>query len=371
MDINNLQELQVFVDNITWIPDNFTHTRIKPTYEYDIQHLYFPSTPYIRLDLKNVLNENKILFELQKFGFTFYKHAEMSEMINIERQATIVLTKTFDFASFNEVCEGSQIKSKIGISLACPHYESNRDFVIELMTFLINKINDERKDDEHKFYMIAQSNSGLYNIETTCKAVDIKDNRYDLYYGADFPHDKFVEFVTGTTNNFMLLHGDPGTGKSNYIKNLVGMSKRDVIYIPPSMLAAIARPDFVSYMLNNKGKILLIEDAEQVLSVDRNSATNNLLGLTDGFLKDSLDLKVIATMNAPLNQIDPALMRKGRLHFEYKFDKLNVNEARKLAEFLELERTIDKDMTLAEIFNNEDVAIENSFEKKVIGFGAY
>jgi len=371
MVINNLQELQVFVDQVTWLTAKLSHHRIRFANEYDIQHLYFPETPYISLNLKNVTDQHKILFELQKFGFIFYKHAEISEMINIERQATISLTKTFDFDLFDETDGVKSIKSKIGIVLTCPHYESNRDFIIELMTFLINKINDDNKEDEHKFYMIAQSNHGLYNIETTCKAVEIKDNRYDLYYGADFPHDKFVEFVTGDTNNFMLLHGDPGTGKSNYLKNLVGMSKRDVIYIPPSMLAAIARPDFVSYMLSNKGKILLIEDAEQVLSIDRNSATNNLLGLTDGFLKDSLDLKVIATMNAPLNQIDPALMRKGRLHFEYKFDKLNVDEARKLAEFLELKRTINNDMTLAEIFNNDEVAIENSFEKKVIGFGAY
>jgi SpoVK/Ycf46/Vps4 family AAA+-type ATPase len=137
------------------------------------------------------------------------------------------------------------------------------------------------------------------------------------------------------------------------------------------MLAAISRPDFVSYMLNNKGKILLIEDAEQVLSIDRNSATNNLLGLTDGFLKDSLDLKVIATMNAPLNQIDPALMRKGRLHFEYKFDKLSADEGQTLVDFLSINKTINESMTLAEIFNEEEVAIKDSFEKRVIGFGAY
>ena len=79
---------------------------------------------------------------------------------------------------------------------------------------------------------------------------------------------------------------------------------------------------------------MLIEDAEEVLSIDRNSATNNLLGLTDGFLKDSLGLKVIATFNCDIGRIDPALMRKGRMFLEYHFDKLTIDECKELGTYL-------------------------------------
>jgi hypothetical protein len=167
----------------------------------------------------------------------------------------------------------------------------------------------------------------------------------------------------------MLLHGDPGTGKSNYIKNIISGSKKKVIYIPPSMLSVIASPDFISYMLSNRGSILLIEDAEEVLSTDRNTATNNLLGLTDGFLKDSLDLKIICTFNCDIGKIDKALQRKGRLYFEYKFDKLNQSDGQKLSDYMKLGLNISEDLTLAEIFNQADNSLDDSFNKeRTIGF---
>lgn len=226
-----------------------------------------------------------------------------------------------------------------------------------------------RKIESNKFYMIAEGRGGLYKQETTFKNIEIKDDRYDLYYGRKFPHHKFVKFVKEETENLLLLHGDPGTGKSNYIKNLIMNSEKDVIYIPPSMMGVISSPGFVSFMTKNKNNILLIEDAEEILSSDRNAATNNLLGLTDGFLKDSLNLKIICTFNCDLKKIDDALKRKGRLFFEYKFEKLSVDECIDLVEYLDLDVDIREEMTLAEIFNfNKEISLEDSFEERRIGF---
>jgi hypothetical protein len=225
---------------------------------------------------------------------------------------------------------------------------------------------------EKSFYMIAQNSHGLYKQKTKFKNIEIKDGRYDIYYGERFPHDKFLKFVKEDTENLLLLHGIPGSGKSNYIKNLIMESVNDVIYIPPSMVSLIATPGFVSFMIENKGNTLLIEDAEEILSVDRNSATNNLLGLTDGFLRDSLNLKVICTFNCDLKKIDPALLRKGRLFFEYKFGNLSVAEGQKLADYCELGINVDKEMSLAEIFNyTKEISVEDSFEERPIGFGNF
>jgi hypothetical protein len=220
----------------------------------------------------------------------------------------------------------------------------------------------------NKFYMIAQNQKGLYVQRTRFKSIPIKDERFDLFYGKEFPHDKLKEFIIGNTENLMLLHGDPGTGKSNYIKHIISNAKKRVIYIPPSMLSVISSPGFVSFMMENKDSILLIEDAEEVLSVERNPATNNLLGLTDGFLKDALNLKIICTFNCHLGKIDPALLRKGRMYFEYKFDKLTVEECDELSKFMGLDIDIKEPMTLAELFNPEDNSSDDSFEQRRIGF---
>lgn len=246
--------------------------------------------------------------------------------------------------------------------------KENRIFMEKFIKKITNSFMIDLAKDESKFYMIAQNNRGLFSQRTNFKSIPIKDERFDMFYGKDFPHEKLKKFVTEETENLMLLHGDPGTGKSNYIKHIITNSKKKVIYIPPSMLSVISTPGFISYVMENKNSIILIEDAEEVLSVDRNSATNNLLGLTDGFLKDALNLKIICTFNCPIAKIDPALMRKGRMYFEYKFDKLTVDECRELSKFLNFERHVTEPMTLAEFFIKEDNHIKNSFEERTIGF---
>ena len=245
---------------------------------------------------------------------------------------------------------------------------SNKQKVEHLLTQLYSVFLGEISNDDVKFYMIAENRQGLYTQRTTFKSIPIKDDRYDLFYGEKFPYDTLKDFITEETDNLMLLHGDPGTGKSNLIKHLITKSEKKVIYIPPSMLSVISSPGFVTFMMDNKNSILLIEDAEEVLSKDRNSATNNLLGLTDGFLKDALQLKVIATFNCKVSNIDPALMRKGRLYFEYKFDKLTVDEGRKLAKFMDLDTVVDEPMTIADIFNPDENSSEGSLDAPFMGF---
>ena len=134
------------------------------------------------------------------------------------------------------------------------------------------------------------------------------------------------------------------------------------------MVSVISDPGFISFMLQNRGNVILIEDAEQILSIDRNSATNNLLGISDGFLRDALQIKIVCTFNCDIGKIDPALLRKGRLYFEYHFGALSENDAQRLVDYLELGYTVTKEMTLADIFNREDNTLKDSFEERKIGF---
>jgi SpoVK/Ycf46/Vps4 family AAA+-type ATPase len=218
--------------------------------------------------------------------------------------------------------------------------------------------------------MIAQTQHGLTKQKTSFANIEIKDNRYDIYYGSKFPYDKFKKFMKDeNTESLLLLHGPPGGGKSNLLKNLIMEAEEDVIYVPPSMVSVISSPGFISFMLQNKKNFLIIEDAEEILSVDRNSGTNNLLSICDGFLKDALQMKVICTFNCDLKKIDAALLRKGRLYFEYKVSSLSIEEGQRLADFCDISVKIDKEMTLSEIFNHrKNTSVENSFEERTIGF---
>lgn len=356
------------IDNIIndgeWLKEEIT-VDVHLGYHPDDFEKYFKGVPFRSYDFDDVNFEEKI-FKLSEFGFSLVKSIN-SQLTFIDVENKILITATTPSKLDLELFKFLPNAHNKSVEISFYHHEKNKQRVEDVLHYLFKEI-FKKPEKENNFYMIAQSAEGLYNQRAAFKPMPIKDNRYDLYYGKDFPHEKFVEFMDDETDHLLLIHGDSGAGKSNYIKNLIKKSGRDVIYIPPSMLSVISQPSFVSYMLENRGSILLIEDGEEILSADRNAATQNLLGMTSGFLKDSMDLKVIATFNIDIGKLDSALLRKGRLHFEYKFGPLSKVEGQELADYLKLGITIDRDMTLAEIFNQKPTSIENSFETRTIGF---
>jgi len=77
---------------------------------------------------------------------------------------------------------------------------------------------------------------------------------------------------------------------------------------------------------------------------------------------------IVCTFNTAIDKIDKALLRKGRITTNYKFEKLNVNKSNKLLEKLGKDYTTDVAMTLAEIYNLEQKDNSEKKERK-IGFG--
>ena len=66
--------------------------------------------------------------------------------------------------------------------------------------------------------------------------------------------------------------------------------------------------------------------------------------------------------------IDSALLRKGRLIAEYKFDNLSVDKSNKLLKSLNIDYKTTKPMPLSDIYNYDDnLGIDNN-KKTKIGF---
>jgi hypothetical protein len=339
--------------------------------------LYFGLAPtsHLKISKKSLPVENRGKFEmyLMSLGFDIvdvtgssYKFIHLTKGIIINGDYSVPPSKDDD--DDDDEYRVTIRNGDENVFITILPTKCNRDFIEEVITYITKKFLKSSSVEIDKFYMIAQNQRGLFTQKTKFKSIPIKDDRFDIFYGKNFPHETLLKFVHEETDNLLLLHGDPGTGKSNYIKHIITNSAKKVIYIPPSMLTVISSPDFVTFVMENKNSIILIEDAEEILTSDRNAATNNLLGLTDGFLKDALNLKIICTFNCDLKKIDDALMRKGRMYFQYKFDKLTIDECDDLADFMGLDRKVKEPSTLAEFFNIEDNSIENSFEQRRIGF---
>jgi len=168
----------------------------------------------------------------------------------------------------------------------------------------------------------------------------------------------------------VLLHGLPGTGKTNYIRHLLTAINKKMIYLPPDLAFEIGSPGFLSFLTDNPDSILIIEDAENVVmkrTGGSNGAISNLLNLCDGLLSDCLNIQVICSFNTDISKIDEALMRKGRMIADYEFKKLTVTKAQLLSDSLGFSKLITEEMSVSEIYNQNDKEFSTT-EHRLIGF---
>jgi hypothetical protein len=246
---------------------------------------------------------------------------------------------------------------------------NNFDYANKLVE-VFKEFKAPEKEDEYEINIITLTTNGL-----DLKQLDIKptDLDLDLYYNDDFKAvDKVIKERLAKENDkgIVLLHGLPGTGKTTYLRHLIGSMEKKVLFVSPGVAGNLMNPEFIDLLIDNPNAVLVIEDAENII-MDRkyssNSSVSNLLNISDGLLSDCLNVQIICTFNSALSFVDSALMRKGRLIAKYEFAKLDVVKAQRLSNHLGLQQKIDKPMTLAEITNPEE-----TFNKpeivKVIGF---
>ena len=169
----------------------------------------------------------------------------------------------------------------------------------------------------------------------------------------------------------VLLHGKPGTGKTSYIRYLLSMVKKSVIFLPPNMASQITNPDLMSTLIDNSNSIFVIEDAENIVinrEKNESSPVSAILNVSDGLLSDCLNIQIICSFNTDISQVDSALMRKGRLIAKYEFKELAAEKAQLLSQKLGFATLIDSPMTLTAIYNQEETDFQQIKKRNPIGF---
>jgi hypothetical protein len=227
--------------------------------------------------------------------------------------------------------------------------------------------------EKSSVYMVVMDDGSLdlKSFDINVPEIDIKMNYGDSWFDK---HDHLVEALTvKPKKGIALLHGLPGTGKSMYIRYLISLlsESRTMIYLPNQMIDSITDPAFIPLMADYPNSILIIEDADEAIKSRKTGGhtVDKLLNLSDGILSDFLGMQIICTFNSDITTIDEALLRKGRLILKHKFEKLPKQQAQRLSNHLGFKTPIGEDMTLAEIYNQEDVFGGQTDEPTKIGFG--
>lgn len=226
-------------------------------------------------------------------------------------------------------------------------------------------------NDSLVYYSISQKSNisvamqGTYGVKTTRLDTNKFDCNINENYNDDVPYEPICKMLKDDRQHLILLHGEPGTGKTSLIKKLANDNQdMDFIYLDFKLITSFSDGQIFDFLSEHKKSVFIIEDCEKLFT-DRNNGNqyiNSMLNLTDGIIGEAFKIKFICTFNAPVQRIDKAVLRKGRLSLMYEFKKLSLEKTKKLLP------TATEPMTLADIYVQADNGTDGLAQSK-IGFG--
>jgi hypothetical protein len=320
---------------------------------------YFPSGRVYKFDvdikkLEIELNKIPAFSDAKDFDQRVYREGRMKPILTEE--ATIFRFKDDFilgvFSSGSEIAFGKEI-------------DLNEVEILSKIIAACRKKNIERK--VHEFGMVVKNEYGNFDVNN----FTVKKNKNNLksFYNDDLVNlnPKIISFLKNkNANGLLMLHGGVGTGKTSYLRYLIQSTRVPFLYLPQEIFQNLSDPNFLPFIAERKGSVIILEDCEELLRPREFSSSasgiSTLLNLSDGLLGDALKMKIICTFNADVRNIDPAVLRKGRLFHRYEFGPLSVEKTNSLLRDLKVDLQVSSRMTLAEIFNYH---IENNAENEV------
>lgn len=338
------------------------------------------TTAYIKADLKNgkfyfttVEQVLEAITKLIDFPLKSYNlNTETNDSIDVRLNFA---TEHEGFYSIITIKYNNQYDSqtfKISVSSEDPQNNHKLFSAVKekILTAYPSKLEEDSILSEIKILSQNEGYLTLKPIQIAPQNTPLSTN-YESTFEQEVHQKLLTKIGSENRNGLVILNGEPGTGKSAYIKTLIhslskldNVKKRDIIMLTRSEVPSINTPFFKTVLSEASSPIVIIEDGDLLVKDRRNpdSMYDILLGLSDTIIAEFLNVTFIITTNLKSKELDPAIRRKGRLLLRHTFTKRTKSEALAIASHYNLNTDLieklfknENDLTtLAEIFNAED-----------------
>lgn len=270
---------------------------------------------------------------------------------------------------------------------------------------------ERTEDSSNDVHMVAKTNRGWQITRVGKGGEALERSNYSDKILASFDHIANTFCSPDPPGRLVILHGEPGTGKTYFIRGLLEEMKGvKCLLVPARYAVKLEDPEFLTVLLNNMNEydyedddeegevivvgnnedgyelkrrtknpkapfLMIVEDADEILTNRRDgdtAAISSLLNMADGIFGSLVDVRIIATTNAKEVEIDKALLRPGRLLEKVSIGALAPERANEVYKRLTGEDgQYTKDKVLSEVyaeaggFKNKKTETE---KKNKIGF---
>lgn len=224
----------------------------------------------------------------------------------------------------------------------------------EIVGKIVTLLNEDFKREKHaKIDWWYQSSHGP-DTHTTFLAAPKTQLLKEFYPDMEMEPREYIQEYLDSEAAVLLMAGDPGTGKTTLLRHMIYEHQlgASVIYDDKLMKSDSI---FQKFLFNGEQGILIIEDADTILSPrdTDNDLMSRFLNVSDGLIKLPNKKLVFTTNLSDFGKIDGALLRGGRCFDVLRTRSLTYNEAVAACNAAGIEIPTDRTRhyTLAELFN--------------------
>lgn len=250
-----------------------------------------------------------------------------------EEQMVVLFPDGFVVLSFNSSEDGYQRPKLNEVVAVNASYCGTTTFVNDITTFILSNST------------VPESMGNVYAMISTLEGPQFKSIghggehliRENYSAGVLKNYDRIADSLQAKvpSGRINIMSGPPGTGKTYLIRGLIqGVKKAKFAIVQASHVSSLANPGMLPALLDFRKDgqpiVFVIEDAEECLATrdaGNNSAVSALLNMGDGVLGSLIDLRIVATTNSAVKDLDPAIRRPGRLSTICEVGPLTADEA--------------------------------------------